>query len=360
MSSEQELQKLRDDIDAVDLQLQKLINQRAKLALQVGKIKRTTDKSPVFYRPEREAQVLQQIVARNKGPLKDAQIRDIFRNVLTTCLALQQPIKVACLGPEGTYSQAAVFKHFGNETSTLVVQCIERVFREIEGENADYGVVPIENSTAGIINATLDALIGSQLTICGEIILPIHLYLLSSQENGGEIKKIYGHEQAFLQCDHWLNEHYPDINTVTVSSNAAAAKMALDKPDTAAIAGDLAREFYSLKIIASHIEDNPHNATRFIILGRQKVEPCGNDKTSLLISTPHTPGSLIDLMKPFAENGVNILQIASRPYRDRRWSYLFFIDIDGHQDDLPIKKALEMLNKKSVMLHVLGSYPKSV
>lgn len=359
MNVEKELQQLRDQIDNLDLQLQDLINQRAEIALQVGKIKRATDENPVFYRPEREASILQTIIERNKGPLKDTQIRDIFRDVLTACLTLQQPIKVACLGPEGTYSQAAVFKHFGIETSTLVVSSIERVFREIEGGIADYGVVPIENSTAGVINTTLDALINSPLNICGEIVLPIHLHLLSSQENTGEIKKIFGHEQVFLQCDKWLNDHYPDIDAVTVSSNAQAAKMALKDIKSAAIAGDLAREFYSLKMLASNIEDNPHNETRFIILGKQKVSICGADKTSLLISTPHTPGSLIDLMKPFADNGVNISQIASRPYRDKRWSYLFFIDIDGHQDDLPIKNALDELNKKSVMLHVLGSYPKA-
>jgi chorismate mutase/prephenate dehydratase len=358
MPNETRLQEIREQIDAIDSQIQELINERGNLALEVGKIKQQTAEN-VFYRPEREAQILQKIIDRNKGPLTTQQITLIFRNILTACLSLQHPIKVAALGPEGTFSQVAAYKHFGIETDIALTTTIEQVFKEVEAEKADYGVVPIENSTTGVINPVLDALRVSSLTICGEIILPIHHHLLVADENQ-KIERIYAHEQALLQCKNWLAQHYPGIECIKVSSNGEAAKRAKVETDAAGIAGDLAVQQYDLKIKAQNIEDNTQNETRFLILGRQKVGPSGHDKTSLLISTPHAPGTLIDLLKPFADNNINISLIESRPARDFHWAYFFYLDIEGHQEDVAVKRALEMLAKKSIMLDILGSYPRAV
>jgi chorismate mutase/prephenate dehydratase len=357
MDAPQRLAEIRKQIDSIDVQLLQIINQRAQLAVEVGNIKRH-DNENIFYRPEREAQILQQVVTSNQGPLTEEQVTLIFRNILTSCLSLQHPIKIATLGPEGTFSQAATIKHFGIETEIEFSASIDQVFREIEAKNADYGVVPIENSTTGIINPVLDALRTSALTICGEIILPIHHHLLVASKTE-EIRRIYAHEQAFLQCENWLSKNLPDVMRIPVASNGEAAKRARSEADSAAIAGDLAVQQYDLAILEKNIEDNPKNETRFLILGHQKVGPSGKDKTSLLISTPHTPGALIDLLTPFADHQVNIVLIESRPAHDCNWAYFFFIDIEGHQEDAAVKRALSGLAQKSVLLHLLGSYPKA-
>lgn len=353
---------LREQIDKIDREVQQLVSERAKIAIEVGSMKRKMQQDDVFYRPEREAQILQNIIDRNTGPLSEKQITAIFRTILTACLSLQQAIKIAYLGPAGTYSQSAAFKHFGFETNTVPVASIDQIFREIESDNAHYGVVPIENSSTGTISQTLDALIHSPLAICGEIILPIHHNLLvkNNAVAFSNIKKVYAHEQALMQCRQWLNSNVPNAELIAVSSNGAAAQLVQTEENAAAIASDLAAEIYQLSLLEKNIEDLAQNETRFLILGKQKVAPTHKDKTSLLITTPHTPGSLIDLLQPFASNHVNISLIESRPYRDRNWSYIFFIDIDGHQQDLPVKKALEALAEKSILLHVLGSYPKAL
>ncbi len=360
MSADKTLDNIREKIDQIDNDIQQLINERAEIALTVGKIKKSTDDKPVFYRPEREAEILQKIINRNNGPLSDNQVSLIFRDIMTACLYLQQPIQIAFLGPEGTYTQMAVRKHFGVETKTVAVPTIDRVFREVEAEHVSYGVVPIENSTAGVINATLDSLIDSPLVICGEIILPIHHHLLCATESIGDIKRIYAHDQALQQCGRWLDEHMPRVDTIAVSSNGIAAQLASKELDAAAIAGDLALDLYALKKLYPNIEDNPHNETRFIILGRQKIRATGSDKTTLLIATPHKPGALYELLQTFVEFNINITQISSRPYGGRGWSYIFFLDVEGHRDDEAIKLALEKLANKSIMLNILGSYPKAV
>lgn len=357
MDTQQRLKEIRQQIDVIDGQLQDLINQRAELAVEVGYIKKQDDNA-LFYRPEREAQILHSIIERNQGPLSTEQITLIFRDILTACLSVQHPLRVATLGPEGTFSQAATLKHFGIATQLELMDCIDDVFHEVAAKKVDYGVVPIENSTTGVINPVLDALRVSTLTICGEIIIPIHHHLLVSDKTQ-EIQRIYAHEQAFLQCHNWLATNMRDIPCIPVESNGEAARRAQMEADAAAIAGDLAVQTYQLEILENNIEDNPNNQTRFLILGQQKVGPSGKDKTSLLISTPHTPGALIELLKPFAENNVNILLIESRPSHDCNWAFFFFIDIDGHQEDLAVKCALEQLSNKSVMLHLFGSYPKA-
>ena len=360
MSSEKLLPEIREKIDAIDKQLQNLITERAKLAQEVGKIKHQSIEKEIFYKPEREAQILQQIIARNIGPLSTEQMTSIFRDILTACLSLQHVIKVATLGPAGTFSEAAVVKHFGVETQIELTTTIDDVFHAVQVKQVDYGVVPIENSTTGVINQVLDKLRTSELTICGEIILPIHHNLLRAHNAAETIEHVYAHEQALLQCQHWLAKNLPDARLISVNSNGEAAKRAEQDPRSAAIAGDFAAEKYALTISVNHIEDNAQNETRFLILGHQKVAASGQDKTSLLISTPHTPGVLIDLLKPFAENQINISLIASRPSRDCNWAYFFFIDIEGHQEDPAVKLALMQLAKQSTHMHVLGSYPKAV
>lgn len=354
------LKDLRDQLDKVDLQIQQLINQRAKLALEVGRLKKTIDKKPVFYRPEREAQILRKIAERNSGPLDQQIVLQIFRTLLTACLAMQQKIKIAFLGPIGTFSQAAVFKHFGNEIETVTTETIEEVFQQVAAHRSDYGVVPIENTITGVIQPTLNALINSMPQICGEIILPIHQNLLRPAAAKIAIKHVYGHEQSLMQCKNWLATHLPTAEKIAVSSNGAAAKLVQNSHDSAAIAGDLAAEIYSLKKIAVHIEDNAQNQTRFLIIGSQSTPPSGSDKTTLLITTPHTPGALIKLIQPFADCKVNITWIESRPYQHRTWSYLFFLDIEGHQEDKNVNKALTQLATQPVMVSILGSYPKAL
>ena len=257
--------------------------------------------------------------------MSDKQVIAIFRPILTACLSLQQPIKIAYLGPEGSYSQAAIFKHFGAETMTAPTTSIERIFREIEAENVTYGVVPIENSTTGVINVTLDALMLSPLTICGEIIIDIHHHLLSKQLKLSNIEKIYAHEQSFMQCQHWLETHMPDVEQIAVASNSAAAIIAQQEQNSAAIASELCNQLYGLNSLASNIEDKPQNKTRFLILGQQKVAPSGSDKTSLLFSTPHTPGFLLNLLEPFAKQGINISLIESRPYHSGNCDIILLI-----------------------------------
>ena len=354
------LAEVRKKLDTIDLEIQSLLNKRATLAMEVAHIKQATDADPVYYRPEREAQILRQIRDRNTGPMDSQSIVDIFRSILTACLALQQKIKIAFLGPEGTFSHAASLKHFGNAVQTLSVTTIQQVFHVVDTQQAHYGVVPIENSTTGVINTTLDALMTSPLYICGEIILPIHHYFLRKKNNDKPVKRIYSHEQSFAQCQNWLSNNFIDAEKIPVNSNGMAAEMAQQDAESAAIAGSYAADTYDLEKIAQHIEDNTHNQTRFLVVGRQKTLPSGQDKTSLLISTPHIPGALIDLLKPFSDAGVNITLIESRPYQHRNWSYLFFVDVEGHQDDKPVKQALEILGSKPILLNILGSYPRAI
>jgi chorismate mutase/prephenate dehydratase len=354
-----ELSEIRKQIDALDLQVLQCLNDRARLALQVARIKQNTEGDVVYYRPEREAQILRQIQDRNSGPLDDETISQVFRIILTACLALQKKINVAFLGPIGTYSHAAVLKNFGAAVQTTPVASIEEVFNSVARGEVGYGVVPIENSSTGIIKATLDILMRSALTICGEIILPVQHCLLRNVNNKTIIKRIYAHEQAFAQCQIWLAKNYPQAEKIAVISNAAAAEQATQDTEAAAIASEQAADIYGLEVSAEYIADNPQNQTRFLVIGQQKTAPSGLDKTSLLISTPHTPGTLIKLLKAFSDHDVNITLIESRPYQQQSWSYIFFIDIEGHQEDAPVKQALQTLTREPILLNILGSYPRA-
>ncbi|MCP4698703.1 MAG: prephenate dehydratase [Gammaproteobacteria bacterium] len=351
------LDGVRTHIDELDVQIQELITQRAKLAEKVSHAKHATEKEPVLYRPEREAEVLRKVSARDRGPLSEKAINGIFREIMSACLAVQKPLRVAFLGPEGTYSQTAVLKHFGRCVHTLATQTIEDVFREVEAGNADYGVAPAENSSEGGVNHTLNMFICSPLLICGEVELEIHQYLLSHADTLQKIKRIYSHRQSFGQCRSWLNTQLSGIEQIAVNSNAEAAQRAAAEPDAAAIAGESTAEIYGLRILAARIEDELDNTTRFVVLGRQSVQPTSRDKTSIVVSGPNQSGALYQLLGPIAENKLNMTRIESHPSRRGIWAYVFFIDIEGHADDPVIAKAMGEIKAQSAMFKHLGSYP---
>ncbi len=361
--SDKRLSEIRNEIDSLDEQIQQLISQRAELAQEVAKTKLSnaaSEAAVAFYRPEREAQVLAQIMERNQGPLGDEEMARLFREIMSACLALEQPMRIAFLGPEGTFTQAAALKQFGHSVNTLPMASIPAVFHDVESDQAHYGVVPVENSTEGVISHTLDMFINSPLRINGEVELRIHHYLLSRAKDLKGVKRIYSHQQSLAQCRDWLDEHLAGVDQITVASNAEAARIASREPDAAAIAGEVAAEIYQLGVLARNIEDEPDNTTRFLVVGKQLPAASGHDKTSLLISTHNRPGALYDLLSPLSENGVSMSRIESRPSRRGNWDYLFFVDIDGHAEDENVRRALEVLESDSTMFRVLGSYPKAI
>ncbi len=360
MSDEKTLEELRRQIDSVDEKILELISERARCAAQVAKVKRNTDETVSFYRPEREADVLRRIKAANPGPLDDEEMARLFREIMSACLALEERQTVAYFGPEGTFTHAAALKHFGHSVHTRPLSAINEVFREVESRVCDYGVVPIENSTEGVVNHTLDSFLQSPLKICGEVEMRIHQHLLSNETESGKIRRIYSHPQSLAQCREWLDAHMPGVERIHASSNADAARRAASEPGSAAIAGEVAVEHYGLRIIQRNIEDNPENVTRFLVIGRHAVAPSGDDKTSLLISAHNRPGSLHALLSPLAENNVSLTRIESRPSRGVNWEYVFFLDLEGHQEEERIKKALSELKQTAQMVRVLGSYPRAV
>jgi chorismate mutase / prephenate dehydratase len=353
---------LRSQIDAVDAQIHGLLNERAGLARQVGVSKHADGHTVDFYRPEREAQVLRMARERNKGPLRTEEILRLFREIMSACLAQEEPLKVGYLGPEGTFSQTATFKHFGHSVRALALSSVDEVFHEVEAGLADFGVVPVENSTEGSVNHTLDSLLGSPLKICGEVELRIHQFLMGTMTSIAKIRRICSHPQSLAQCRGWLDEHLPDVQRVPVSSNAEGARRARDEEGTAAIAGETAAEIYGLKTLAVEIEDRDDNTTRFFVVGRKVFKPSGDDRTTLLCSGVHTDsaGALFRLLEPLSKHKVNLTRIESRPSRKKKWDYVFFFDLDGHAEDPNVAKALAALKKRASLFRVLGSYPRAV
>ena len=356
------LAAIRAEINAVDEQLQQLLNRRALLAQQVGISKHADGHTVDFYRPEREAQVLRAAIERNAGPLRNEEIARLFREIMSACLAQQEPLKVAFLGPEGTHTQAAVYKHFGHSVRALALSTGDEVFHEVEAGNADFGVVAVENSTEGTITNTLDRFIGSPLHICGEVELRIHHCLMGRMESLRDIERICAHAQALAQCRSWLDEHLSGVERVPVSSNAEGARRARDEKGTAAIAGDTAAEVYELHLMVSEIEDRADNTTRFLVIGRKILARSGSDKTTLLVSTRSTaaPGALHRLLEPLATNRISMTRIESRPSRRGKWDYVFFIDVEGHASDPAVARALKGLKARASLFRVIGSYPRSV
>jgi len=362
-STEQpDLAALREKIDAVDHKIQGLLNERAGIAQQVAVAKGGDARSVDFFRPEREAQVLRAIVDRNEGPLTDEEMVRLFREIMSACLAQEDPLKIGYLGPEGTFTQSAVYKQFGHSVRALPLSTIDEVFHEVESGAADFGVVPIENSTAGSVNHTLDNFLMSPLKICGELELRIRQHLLGSMDGLEKIKRVCAHPQSLAQCRAWLKEYLADVELIEVSSNAEGARRARDEAGTAAIAGDAAAEVYQLDKLIADIEDRPDNTTRFLVIGRDLLPASGEDRTTLLLSAADTDdsGALHALLRPLAENNINMTRIESRPSRRKKWHYVFFIDIDGHADDENVADALAKLEKSTQLFRVLGSYPKAI
>ena len=355
-----DLASLRERIDGIDRHIQELIGERAQFANQVGKAKGKLAAAVDYYRPEREAQVLRRVVDRNDGPLNDEVLVRLFREIMSACLAQQEPLKIGYLGPEGTHSQQAVYKHFGHSIHGLPLASIEEVFQEVEAGHADFGVVPVENSTQGTIQSTLDMFLTSKLKICGEVELRVHQHLLSRNGQIDGIERVYSHPQSFAQCKAWLRQYLPKAERIPVSSNAEAARRARSSDDAAAIAGISAANVYGLKSVAGPIEDRPDNTTRFLVLGRELFPPSGNDRTSLLVFIKDQPGALYHVLAPFAKHGLSMNRIESRPGHTGLWQYGFFIDIGGHVQEEAMRRALDELADYAQEVKVLGSYPVAI
>ncbi|ADZ90732.1 prephenate dehydratase [Marinomonas mediterranea] len=358
---------LRDRIDEIDQKIQQLINERALCAQKVADVKvaEQGEEGVVFYRPEREAQVLRRVMERNEGPLGNEEMAKVFRQIMSSCLALEKPMRIAFLGPEGTFTQQAAHKHFGKSIVSAPMAAIDEVFREVESGAANYGVVPVENSTEGVVNHTLDSFRSSHLKICGEVEERIHHHLLISPNiNAEDVTHIYSHQQALAQCRAWLDRYWPHVERVSVSSNAEAARLVSEAgrngKAVAAIAGEIACELYGLQKESSNIEDHPENTTRFLIIGNQDVPASGSDKTSLLISAKNEPGALYRLLEAFERHRVDMTRLETRPSLISKWGYIFYIDCVGHYSDASCKAVISELRERASEVKVLGSYPVAV
>ena len=355
-----DLAAVRAQIDGIDREIQSLIAERALWAHQVGKAKGKLAAAIDYYRPEREAQVLRRVVDRNDGPLSDEVLVRLFREIMSACLAQQEPLKIGYLGPEGTFSQQAVHKQFGHSAKGLPLVSIEEVFDEVAAGNADFGVVPVENSGQGTIQSTLDMFLTSPLKICGEVELRVHQYLLSRTGHIEDIERVYSHGMSLAQCKNWLRQNLPRAHKEAVSSNAEAVRRAKKSDDAAAIAGENAAHVYGMKVVAGPIEDRSDNTTRFLVIGRASFPPSGNDRTSLMVSIRDQPGALYRILEPLARRDISMNRIESRPAHGGLWQYAFFIDVQGHVDESPLKDALADIDGFAGDVRVLGSYPVAV
>ena len=352
----EKFKELREQIDHLDDEMLKLVNQRAALAKQIGHLK----EDGVILRPEREAQVLLRLQQQNSGPLANSAVVRLFTEIISQCRALEAPLTIAYLGPEGTFTEAAALKRFGSAIKEQSCATIDEVFRTVASGSVHYGMVPVENSSEGAVGRTLDLLMDSTLQICGEVILPIHQCLLCQQSELSAIKSVYSHPQSFGQCQGWLNTHLPHAARIPVASNAEAARLAAENPHSAAIAGIQAAALFGLKVLIENIEDDASNTTRFLVLGNQQVASSGKDKTSLVMSAANRPGAVHDLLVPLAKHGVSMTKLESRPARSGLWEYVFYLDIEGHQADAKVAAALAELKKVATFVKVLGSYPVAV
>ena len=355
--SDTELERLRGRIDEVNLRILEALSERARLAREIG-----TLKVGQAYRPEREAQVLRRIKEANRGPLSGETIALLFREIMSACLALERPITVAYLGPRGTFSESATMKHFGHGAVGLPAPSIDEVFRSVESGAADFGVVPVENSTEGAVGRSLDLMPRTPMRVCGEVIVRIHHNLMAKvpPASFGDIRRVFSHGQSLGQCHEWLNAKLPHAERVAVASNAEAARRAAEEPASAAVAGEAAAAHYGLTILEPNIEDEPNNTTRFLVLGDYQPAPSGRDKTSMVLSAKNRAGAVYEMLTPFASRGVSMTKFESRPSREALWEYLFFVDIEGHRDDPQVAEALADVGRIAGYIKVLGSYPAAV
>ena len=349
------LNSIRQQIDALDRRLLKLLSSRARLAQRIGRLKQ----GPA-YRPEREAQVVRGILAENRGPLPDAALAHLFTEIMSACRALEDALTVAYLGPQGTFSQEAAVKHFGGLAALAPGASIDEVFRQVETGAAGYGVVPVENSTEGAIGRTLDLLLSTPAKICGEVMLPIRQCLMSRSGKLSAIRKVFSHTQSLAQCQQWLARHLPHAERIAVVSNAEAARLAARERSAAAIGPKTAAGLYGLQLIARNVEDEAKNTTRFLVIAEHDAVPSGRDKTSLVLSARNVPGAVHELLTPLAANQVSMTRLESRPSRTGLWEYVFYVDIEGHQQDVNVARALTELERKASFLKNLGSYPVAV
>ena len=362
-NGQDQLGGLRKRIDELDEEKLVRLNERANCALEVAEAKKkeSEDAEPVYYRPERESQVLRRIAELNEGPLSNEKVSQVYRQIMSACLALEEPLRVAYLGPEGTFTQLATLKQFGNSVIGLPMVTVDDVFRDVSTENCHYGVVPVENSTQGIISHTLDNFLQSSLRICGEVELRVHHHLMIAEDaDEANIARIYSHQQTLGQCRHWLDGHYPNVPKIEATSNAEAARKVCQEKDAAAIAGEVAAEIYGLRILSRKIEDQSDNTTRFIVVGREDIGVSGRDKTSIMVSTHNQPGALYKLLEPFHRHDVSLTSIETRPSKTGMWSYVFFIDFEGHRDDENIRTVLNEIDGDSLEVKMLGSYPRAL
>lgn len=351
------LKGLRDEVDRIDDKILELLNERARVVIEIAKVKAEGSVGP--YAPEREREIYQRLMKRNLGPFPTQAVKNVFREIMSASLSLERPLKVAFLGPKATFTHLACIQHFGLSSDLIPKKDIADVFNDVEKGRVAFGVVPIENTTEGVVSHTLDMFTTSGLKICAEIMMEITLALLNKSGRIEDVKAIYSHPHAIAQCKEWLKNHLPNTPIFDVPSTAMAAQMVMDEPSSAAIASEYAATIYDLQVVERRIEDHLNNFTRFLVIGRETPLRCGEDKTSIMFSIKDAPGALYRMLKPFAEKGINLTKIESRPQKQKAWEYVFFLDLDGHISDPKVKEALKELEGQCVFLKVLGSYPKA-
>jgi chorismate mutase/prephenate dehydratase len=358
LSRNESVDALRKKIDQIDEKLVALLNDRASLAQKIGYSKSLTNEE--VYVPNREKEVLHRVSQLNNGPLPEQAIRAIFREVISASRSLEAPIKVVYLGPVATFTHAAAREKFGSSAELTPAATIAEVFQEVAQGRAVFGVVPIENSTEGVVAHTLDLLVETDIKICAELFLDIHHCLISRSGRAADIQRIVSHPHALAQCRRWLEHNFPSAKIEEVASTAQAALMATGDQTLAAISSSVAREVYDLRVVATNIEDHSHNITRFLALGAKDSRPSGDDKTSLVFSVKDEPGVLHRMLEPFAKSRINLTKIESRPIKGKPWEYMFFIDFRGHRDEARVKRAMQTFEKSCLFLKILGSYPSGI
>ncbi len=350
-----EIEKLRDGIDAVDEEILKLLNKRATIVLEIARIKRNNKAK--FYSPERERQIIERLTSLNKGPFPNNALKALYRELLSASLSLEEPLKIAYFGPQATFTHLAALTHFGSSAAFIPMENIKGVFDAVDSGKAEFGVVPIENSSEGVISYTLDMFMDFDLKINAEIMLEVSHNLLSKSGNKSRIKKIYSHPPATAQCRRWLEANMSGIPVMEATSTAKAAELASKEDDAAAIASELAAKVYALNFVEAHIEDSKHNITRFLVISKESYPKTGKDKTSIMFSIKDRPGALYDILSPFKKAKINLTKIESRPSRRKAWEYIFFVDMEGHIEDKKVRKAIENMKEGCLYLKILGSYP---